>query len=234
MSHFKNFKDSFSERIENACKSLIQGKGVILIDDESRENEGDLIFSAKNISVSDVNQLIQDCSGIICLCLTQQKADSLSLKPMITENTSAYQTAFTVSIEAKTGVTTGVSAYDRWKTISTAITDNASAIDIRQPGHVFPLIANKDGVLKRRGHTEGSVDLMNIAKLPPYAVLCELMNKDGSMQKLPELIQYSKKHDLPILTVEDIYQYRITQQQSGLSETVMPIPQVVTKKNIAS
>lgn len=218
MSHLKLLKHNFAERIDNACKALALGKGIILVDDEDRENEGDLIFSAEKMAIQSINQLIQDCSGIICLCLTQQKADELALKPMVEKNTSAYQTAFTASIEAKNGVTTGVSAHDRWVTIHTAIHHRATSNDLKQPGHVFPLIADSDGILGRRGHTEGAVDLMKLANLPPYAVLCELMNRDGSMKKLPELIQYAEQHGLTILTVEDIYQYRLIQQACTLSE----------------
>ena len=128
---------------------------------------------------------------------------------MVDNNTSQYQTAFTVSIEAKEGVTTGVSAHDRWQTIHTAIKPQAKASELRKPGHVFPLIARNGGVLERRGHTEGSVDLLKLAQLEPSAVLCELMNPDGTMQKLPQLIQYAKENQFPLLTVEDIYQYRM-------------------------
>lgn len=208
-NHLAQFGKNFQQRTERACEALKQGRGIILVDDEDRENEGDLIFAATNITPQQVNQLIQDCSGIICLCLTAEKAQQLSLQPMVTHNTSQYQTAFTISIEAKTGVTTGVSAQDRWTTIHTAIQPNASANDLNRPGHIFPLIARPDGVLERRGHTEGSVDLTQIAGLQPGAVLCELMNRDGSMKKMAELIEYALSHDYPILSVEDIYQYRL-------------------------
>lgn len=210
MSNLVMFGTHFVERVNAACKALSLGKGVVLVDDEDRENEGDLIFSAEKISIEQVNILIHDCSGIICLCLTPEKAEQLSLKPMVTNNTSLFQTAFTTSIEAKTGVTTGVSASDRWTTIKTAIQEDSTLADLNQPGHIFPLIACKQGVLERRGHTEGSVDLMRIAGLKPSAVLCELMNNDGTMKKLPQLIQYAQSKGLPLLTVEDIYQYRLS------------------------
>lgn len=213
MSYLEPFGKSFIERIGYACESLSAGKGVVLVDDEDRENEGDLIFSAAKLSIADVNQLIQDCSGIICLCLTEEKAKQLSLEPMVPKNTSPYQTAFTTSIEAKTGITTGVSAHDRWMTIQTAIKDQSSIQDLNQPGHIFPLIARKNGVLDRRGHTEGSVDLMRIANLNPSAVLCELMNKDGTMKKLPQLVEYALAHQLPLLSVDDIHQYRLNFQK---------------------
>lgn len=210
MSDLAIFGHSFVERVNAACNALSLGKGIVLVDDEDRENEGDLIFSAEKISVEDVNTLIQDCSGIICLCLTAEKAQKLSLKPMVSNNTSVYQTAFTVSIEAKNGVTTGVSARDRWTTITTAAQDDCSPDDLSQPGHIFPLVACGKGVFERRGHTEGSVDLMTIAGLKPSAVLCELMNTDGTMKKLPQLIEYAQAKNLPLLTVEDIYQYRLS------------------------
>jgi 3,4-dihydroxy 2-butanone 4-phosphate synthase len=210
MSYLENFGQTFVERVEAACRSLQAGQGIVLVDDENRENEGDLIYSAEKISIADVNQLIQDCSGIICLCLTQEKATQLSLTPMVARNTSPYQTAFTISIEAKKGITTGVSAHDRWLTIRTAAQPNSSIEDLSQPGHVFPLIARPNGVLERRGHTEGSVDLMRLAGLIPSAVLCELMNKDGTMKKLPELAEYARTNRLPLLSVEDIVQYRKT------------------------
>ncbi len=210
MSDLAMFGHSFVERVNAACKALSLGKGIVLVDDEDRENEGDLIFSAEKISVEDVNALIQDCSGIICLCLTIEKAKQLSLKPMVSNNTSLYQTAFTTSIEAKKGVTTGVSASDRWTTIKTAVQEDCTPDHLNQPGHIFPLVACQRGVLERRGHTEGSVDLMMLASLKPSAVLCELMNKDGTMKKLPQLIQYAQAKNLPLLTVEDIYQYRLS------------------------
>ena len=208
MSLLKQFGITAIERVNNACKALSQGKGVVLIDDEDRENEGDLIFSAAHLTIDDVVRMLRDCSGIICLCLTEARAQQLALKPMVDTNTSQYQTAFTISIEAKEGVTTGVSAHDRWKTIHTAVKPDALSSELRCPGHVFPLIARDGGVLDRRGHTEGSVDLLKLANLSPYAVLCELMNQDGTMKKLPELIAYAEEHGFPLLSVEDIYQFR--------------------------
>lgn len=208
MSVLKQFGNNSIDRVNKACQGLISGKGIVLIDDEDRENEGDLIFAAAHLSIDNIVTMLQDCSGIICLCLTEEKAAQLSLKPMVEKNTSLYQTAFTVSIEANEGITTGVSAHDRWKTIHTAIgADDAS--QLRRPGHVFPLIAKPDGVLERRGHTEGSVDLLKLANLAPYAVLCELMNRDGTMKKLPQLINYAHEYQLPLVSVEDIYQYRL-------------------------
>lgn len=204
MSVLQAFGQTPTDRVQAACRALVQGQGIILIDDEDRENEGDLIFSAEHLRVADVATMIRDCSGIICLCLTSDKARQLSLRPMVEANTSPYQTAFTVSIEAKTGVTTGVSARDRWVTIQTAIRHEASGADLRQPGHVFPLIARDGGVQERRGHTEGSLALMKQAGLLPAAVLCELMNPDGTMKKQDELVAYAHAHRLTMVSIEDI------------------------------
>lgn len=208
MSLLKQFGRDSVERVKNACEALKQGKGVILIDDEDRENEGDLIFSAADIKIEQIVTMIRDCSGIICLCLTEEKATALQLQLMVETNTSQYQTAFTTSIEAKEGVTTGVSAHDRWITIRAAVKPDAKPGDLRRPGHIFPLIARKNGVIDRRGHTEGSVDLMKLSQLEPSAVLCELMNTDGTMKKLPDLIKYAQLHDLCLLSVADIYEVR--------------------------
>lgn len=209
MSELKIFENTFVERVTQACEALAAGRGIVLIDDEDRENEGDLIYSAEHVSIVNITKMINDCSGIICLCITAQKANKLSLKPMIENNSSLYQTAFTTSIEARHGVTTGVSAHDRWLTIQTAIKEDCTLTDLNQPGHVFPLIARDNGVLARRGHTEGSIDLVTIAGLNPSAVLCEIMNTDGTMKKVPELIKYAQTYQLPLLTIDDIYQYRM-------------------------
>lgn len=209
----EHFGKTFHQRVEQACEALKQGQGIVLVDDHDRENEGDLIFPAETITPQQMNQLIQDCSGIICLCLTPEKAKQLSLQPMVTQNTSPYQTAFTISIEAKTGVTTGVSAHDRWTTVRAAIQDGASSQDLNYPGHIFPLIARSQGVLERRGHTEGSIDLVSLAGLKPASVLCELMNRDGTMKNLSELMEYAIEQQYPALSVEDIYQYRLAKMK---------------------
>lgn len=204
----KKFGISIQDRVENALKHLQNGKGIILTDDKNRENEGDLVFAAQNMTVKDMALMIRECSGIVCLCLTNDKADDLNLPYMVKENTSSFQTPFTISIEAKEGVTTGVSATDRLKTIQTACATKSSAPDLARPGHVFPLRAKDNGVLERNGHTEGSVDLMKLAGLKPQAVLCELMNIDGSMAKLDEIINFAGQNDLVVLSIEDIIHYR--------------------------
>ncbi|AUC77677.1 3,4-dihydroxy-2-butanone-4-phosphate synthase [Olleya sp. Bg11-27] len=196
------------ERVENALKHIQNGHGVILTDDKDRENEGDLIFSAHHMTNTNMALMIRKCSGIVCLCLTNKKADLLELPYMVKENTSSFQTPFTISIEAKKGVTTGVSASDRLKTIQEACYDNATSDDLARPGHIFPLRARDNGVLERKGHTEGSVDLMKLAGLKPEAVLCELMNDDGTMAKTDTIIAFAKAHNLIVLSIQDIIHYR--------------------------
>lgn len=195
-------------RMTQALASLRQGRGVLVVDDDDRENEGDLIFPANTLSTEQMALMIRTCSGIVCLCLTPQKASALQLSPMTSNNTSAYGTAFTVSIEAAEGVTTGVSASDRVTTIKAAISENATPQSLHSPGHVFPLIAKEGGVLERPGHTEATVDLMKLAGLPPYGVLCELTNPDGSMSRLPQIKKFALKHDFPVLSVQDIILWR--------------------------
>jgi 3,4-dihydroxy 2-butanone 4-phosphate synthase len=196
------------ERLEKALIHLQNGKGIILMDDEDRENEGDLIFSAHNMTNNHMALMIRKCSGIVCLCLTNEKADALKLPYMVKENTSNFQTPFTISIEAKEGVTTGVSAKDRLKTIQVACSEDAKSNDLAKPGHIFPLRANNNGVLERKGHTEGSVDLMKLAGLKPEAVLCELMNDDGTMAKIDTISQFANEHNLMVLSIQDIIHYR--------------------------
>ena len=202
-------------RMERALSDLRNGKGVLVVDDEDRENEGDLIFSAENLTNEQMAMLIRDCSGIVCLCLTDEMATALDLPPMVANNTSSMGTGFTVSIEAKVGVTTGVSAADRVTTGKTAIADGAKPDDLARPGHVFPLRARAGGVLERRGHTEGTVDLMRLAGFKPAGVLCEVTNPDGTMARLPELIAYAQQHDIVVISIEDIVAYRGVLQQAA-------------------
>jgi len=178
------------------------------MDDFDRENEADLIVAADRITVPVMAQLIRDCSGIVCLCLTDETLERLRLPPMVAHNESRHRTAFTVSIEAREGVSTGVSAADRVTTISTAIAPGAVNTDIVSPGHVFPLRAQTGGVLSRRGHTEGSVDLAIMAGLAPAAVLCELMNADGTMMRGAALDRYAAEHGLVALTIAELVNYR--------------------------
>lgn len=203
----KNEKASV-RKVKIALEALREGRGILLIDDENRENEGDLIYSAEKMTIEQMALMIRACSGIVCLCLTAEKASMLNLKLMVENNKSRYGTNFTVSIEAATGVTTGVSAADRITTIKTAIKSGALFTDLVSPGHVFPLIAKDNGVFERDGHTEGSVDLMKLAGLLPFAVLCELTNVDGTMARLPEIESFSKVYNYPIVSILDIMIYR--------------------------
>lgn len=195
-------------RIEHALRSLRAGGGVIVVDDADREDEGDLIFPAQSVDTGQMALLIRECSGIVCLCLTDERADALDLPPMVAENTSRNKTAFTVSIEAAQGVTTGVSAADRVTTVRAAVAENARPADLNRPGHVFPLRARPGGVLDRPGHTEATVDLMRLANLTPAGVLCELTNRDGSMARLPEITVFAEVHGLPVLAVADLVRHR--------------------------
>ncbi len=206
-SLLQQFGDPF-ERVENGLAALRGGQGVILVDDEDRENEGDLIFAAEHLTEAQMALLIRECSGIVCLCLTDERLEQLDLRPMVAHNDSRNGTAFTVSIEAREGVTTGVSAADRLTTVRTAIADGARPGDLCRPGHVFPLRARPGGVLSRRGHTEGTVDLMRLAGLKPAGVLCEVTNPDGTMARLPELVAFSARHAMPLLAVADLVRYR--------------------------
>lgn len=201
------------QRIIHALTSLRHGQGVLVTDDEARENEGDLIFAAASLTVAQMAVLIRECSGIVCLCLPEEKVRQLDLPMMVTANTSRHGTAFTVSIEAARGVTTGVSAADRVTTIRAAIADDAVPADLCRPGHVFPLCARPGGVLARPGHTEATVDLMRLAGLPPYGVLCELTNTDGTMARLPEIVTFATQHGFPVVTVADIIAYRSSKKQ---------------------
>lgn len=196
------------ERVEAALTALRAGDGVLLVDDEDRENEGDLIYSAEHLTDKQMALMIRECSGIVCLCLTDEKVEALELPQMVVSNSSKNQTAFTVSIEAKEGVDTGVSAADRVTTIKTAVARDAKPSDLSRPGHVFPLRAKTGGVLERRGHTEGTVDLMTLAGLEPAGILCELTNEDGTMARLPEIVTFADQHQMVVLTIEDIVQYR--------------------------
>jgi 3,4-dihydroxy 2-butanone 4-phosphate synthase len=197
------------ERVEKALSALRNGLGVLVTDHEGRENEGDLIFPAESITEPQMAMLIRECSGIVCLCLTDSKVDSLALPMMVETNTSRFGTAYTVSIEATEGVTTGVSAHDRVVTVRTAVADEAKPEDLHRPGHVFPLRSRAGGVLERRGHTEATVDLMRLAGLRPCGVLCELTNADGTMAHLPEIVAFGRRHSIPVLTVEDLVEYRM-------------------------
>jgi 3,4-dihydroxy 2-butanone 4-phosphate synthase/GTP cyclohydrolase II len=198
--------------IEEAVEDIKNGKMIIIVDDEDRENEGDLVCAAEKVTPETINFMAVHGRGLICLPLTEERCDELQLPMQTAENTSGFGTAFTVSIEAKIGVTTGISAADRAKTILTAVDPESKPTDLARPGHVFPLRAKKGGVLVRIGQTEASVDMARIAGLNPSAVICEIMNDDGTMARLPELERFADKHDLKIISVADLVRYRIQKE----------------------
>ena len=210
--------------VEEALELIRQGKMIILVDDEDRENEGDLTVAAEKVTPEIINFMAKYGRGLICLSLTKEKVEALQLPMMSENNRSRFQTAFTVSIEAREGVTTGISAYDRAKTILTAIADDAQPEDLVTPGHVFPLKARKGGVLVRTGQTEGSVDLARLAGLKPAGVICEIMKDDGTMARLPDLEVFAKKHDLKIVKIADIISYRMRTESfvRPVAESILP------------
>ncbi len=212
------------DTILDAISDIKQGKMVILIDDEDRENEGDLVISAEKVTPEAINFMAQYGRGLICLTLTEQKCHDLNLTPMVSENTSSFGTAFTVSIDALKGVTTGISAQDRAVSIQKAIAPDTKPSDLARPGHVFPIRAQNGGVLKRAGQTEGSVDLARLAGLNPSGVICEIMNEDGSMSRVPALFEFGKKHHLKVITIRDLIAYRLRQDSlvSRVAEAELP------------
>lgn len=199
---------SVSTVVGEAIANFRDGKMVILVDDASRENEGDLSMAASKVTPQSINFMAKEGRGLICLAMAPQLADALELPLMTEENTSPFKTAFTVSIDAREGVTTGISASDRAKTVLTTVTPGALPKDFVRPGHIFPLRAHKDGVLARGGQTEASVDLTILAGMPPAAVICEIMRDDGTMARLPDLEEFASKHGLCILSIEALVRYR--------------------------
>jgi 3,4-dihydroxy 2-butanone 4-phosphate synthase/GTP cyclohydrolase II len=210
--------------VEQAIKDIHQGKMVILVDDEDRENEGDLCMAAEKVTSEAINFMATHGRGLICLSLTPEKVDDLDLPLMVDHNTSPFETGFTVSIEARCGVTTGISAADRATTILTAVRDGAKPTDLVRPGHIFPLRARKGGVMVRTGQTEGSVDLARLAGLRPAGVICEIMDDDGTMARMPSLEEFSQKHDIGIVTIADLVEYRMRKESfvRRAAETVIP------------
>jgi len=196
------------ERVEKAVAQMRDGGGVLVVDDENRENEGDLVFPAETVSVEQMAMLIRECTGIVCLSLCPERVEQLALPQMVAHNTATMGTPFTVSIEARVGVSTGVSAADRVTTVRTAVADEARPEDLARPGHVFPLRAHPDGVLARQGHTEATVDLAAMAGWKPAGVLCELTNPDGTMARLPRIVAFAREHGFPVVSIEDIVAYR--------------------------
>jgi 3,4-dihydroxy 2-butanone 4-phosphate synthase/GTP cyclohydrolase II len=199
--------------IDDGLRDIREGKMVIIVDDEDRENEGDVMIAAEKVTPEAITFMARYACGLICLPLTEKRVRELKLPLMVEDNTSQYKTAFTVSIEAKQGVTTGISAHDRARTIQVAIDDKSTADDISRPGHIFPLMAREGGVLVRVGHTEASVDLARIAGLKPAGVICEIMNEDGTMARLPDLEIFAEKHGLKIVTIADLIEYKMRNEK---------------------
>ena len=196
------------ERVERALDDIRKGKGILVVDNEDRENEGDLIFAAETMTQEQMAFTVRECSGIVCVCIKEEKAKALGLSMMVSNNTSTFGTAFTISVDAAEGVGTGVSAHDRIKAIKIVCDDNSKPEDLVSPGHMFPLVARSGGVLERDGHTEASVDLARLAGLAPVGVLCELCAPDGSMAKLPRVCAFAQLHDMTVITIEDLIAYR--------------------------
>tara|TARA_B100000953_G_scaffold54401_1_gene42308 strand:+ start:1286 stop:1948 length:663 start_codon:yes stop_codon:yes gene_type:complete len=200
--------------IEQIIHDLRSGKMVIMVDDENRENEGDLIIAADKVKPEDINFMTHNCRGLICLTLTQSRCNKLRLPLMVTQNYDLESTNFTVSIDASTGITTGSSVQDRTRTVKAATNPNAKPEDIKQPGHIFPLMADPGGVLIRGGHTEAGCDLTRLAGLTSAAVIAEILSEDGSMARRPELIKFARKHQIKIGTIADLIKYRIANEQT--------------------
>jgi 3,4-dihydroxy 2-butanone 4-phosphate synthase len=197
-----------NERVEAAIEALKQGRGILVVDNEDRENEGDLIYAAETVTDAQMAFMVRECSGIVCVCVEEEVAARMNLPMMVSHNTSTYGTAFTISIDAAEGVTTGVSAPDRVKAIKALINPEGKPSDLVSPGHTFPLIAKKGGVLTRDGHTEASVDLARLAGFTPAGILCELCAPDGLMAKLPRVTHFAIEHDLTCVSIADLIAYR--------------------------
>ena len=213
--------------VEAAIEDIRAGKIVILVDDADRENEGDLCIAAEKVTPEAINFMAKYGRGLICLSLTEEQLERLHLSMMVPdyENNSGFGTAFTVSIEAREGVTTGISAADRARTVLTAINPEAHPNDLARPGHIFPLRARQGGVLRRAGQTEGSIDLARLAGLDPSGVICEIMNDDGTMARMPDLVEFGRKHEIKIVTIADLIQYRLRNEKlvQRAAEATMPI-----------
>jgi len=202
-------KKSAVASVENAIKTIKEGKLIIIVDDEDRENEGDLTCAAEKVTPDIINFMAKNARGLICLSLTKDRLRELDLPQMVPSNTAPFKTAFTISIDAKEGITTGISAYDRARTVLKAIDPGAKPADLVRPGHIFPLQAREGGVLKRAGQTEASVDMARLAGLTPAGVICEIMNEDGTMARRKELEKFSETFDIPIVTIADLIKYRM-------------------------
>ena len=218
---------NLSPALENAVSALREGRMVIMVDDEDRENEGDLVLAAEHATPEAINFLVTHARGLVCLSLEAAQLDRLGVPMMVRNNTAPRGTAFTVSIEAREGVDTGISAPDRARTILAASADDARPEDLVSPGHIFPLRAAPGGVLARAGHTEGSIDILRLAGLKPAAVICEVMSADGSMARLPELREFGARHDLPIISIAELVRHRLALAASGEQGPIAGLPDML-------
>ncbi|NIA22834.1 MAG: bifunctional 3,4-dihydroxy-2-butanone-4-phosphate synthase/GTP cyclohydrolase II [Proteobacteria bacterium] len=210
--------------IEEGIEAIKRGEFVIIVDDENRENEGDFAMAAELVTPEKINFLTKEGRGLICLSMTEEKLSELGLKPMVENNTSKLGTAFTVSIDAKQGTTTGISTFDRAHTIKVAIDKNTKPEDLAQPGHVFPLMAERGGVLRRAGHTEAIVDLTNLAGMKPAGVICEIMDDDGNMARLPKLMEIAGKFNVKIISIQSLIEYRLKRTKLVKREAEAELP----------
>ena len=216
---------SFCE-VETALDEIRKGRMIVVVDDEDRENEGDLTLAAEKVTPEAINFMARQGRGLICLAMTEERLEHLRIKPMTTENTSQFGTAFCEAIDAREGVTTGISAFDRARTIEVAIDPASRPDDLARPGHIFPLRARKGGVLVRAGQTEASVDLARLAGLVPAGVICEIMNEDGTMARVPQLLEFCREHNLKMLTVAELIRYRMRHERlvHRIGESMLPTP----------
>jgi len=210
--------------IDEAIEELRSGRMVIVVDDQCRENEGDLVIPAELVNSEDINFMCKHARGLICVPITEDQARRLELEPMVLDNTEKHGTAFTVSVDAREKTTTGISAEERAITARTLASPCSRPLDLARPGHIFPLIARKGGVLKRAGHTEAAVDLISLAGLNPAGVICEIMNDDGSMARMPDLFRFAKHHSLKIISIEDLIRYRSTRERLVIREASVQMP----------
>lgn len=215
---------SLFNTIEEAVEDIRQGKMVIVVDDEDRENEGDLIIAAEKIRPQDINFIAREARGMICISIKHDRAKELGLEFMVEDNTALHETPFTVTVDAKYGTTTGISAFDRAKTIQTIIEENTTPDDLARPGHIFPLVAKDGGVLRRAGHTEAAVDLARLAGLKPAGVLCEIMDDDGKMARVPRLKEMAQEFGLKIITIADLIEYRQIREKLIVQKAVIDMP----------
>lgn len=215
---------SLQSNFDQALEALQNGRMIILVDDAARENEGDLVLAAEKATPEAINFMAKEARGLVCLALSQEKAQLLGLPPMVLDNTSVHQTGFTVSIDAAAGISTGISASDRASTIQQAMNDAAKPSHFVRPGHIFPLVAKKGGVLVRSGHTEGSLDLMRLAALKEGAVICEIMKDDGSMARMPDLEDFGRRHGLPIISIAELIAHRMRKEKLVRRQAEVALP----------